>query len=88
MVDVIRLGAVAVTAALCALTVRKGAPELSMVLALTGGAILLTMSMDAFQAIRAVLDTLEETAELSPALVTPVVKTVGIAILVRLASEL
>ncbi|MCI2106961.1 MAG: stage III sporulation AC/AD family protein [Intestinimonas sp.] len=88
MVDVIRLGAVAVTAALCALTVRKGVPEISMVLALAGGAVILTMSMDAFREVRSMLDTLEESAGLSPALVAPVIKTVGIAILVRLASEL
>ena len=84
----LRLAAIAVTAALCAAVVRKGAAELGLVLAIAAGAILLSASLDALSAVRDLMDLLSDTAGLSPAVVAPVVKTTGIAILTRLAAEL
>ena len=84
MPDILRLAAIAVTAALCAAVVRKGAAELGLVLAVTAGAVLLSTSLDALSSVRALMDLLSDTAGLSP----PVVKTSGIAILTRLAAEL
>ena len=88
MPDMLRLAAIAVTAALCAAVVRKGAAELGLVLAMVAGAILLSASLDALSAVRDLMDLLSDTAGLSPAVVAPVVKTTGIAILTRLAAEL
>lgn len=88
MTDIIKIAAIAVAAALCAVVVRKSAAELALVLALAAGAILLTCSMGALEGVRALMDTLADTAGLSPAVLAPVVKTVGIAILTRVAAEL
>ena len=88
MPDILRLAAIAVTAALCAAVVRKGAAELGLVLAVTAGAVLLSTSLDALSSVRALMDLLSDTAGLSPAVLAPVVKTSGIAILTRLAAEL
>ena len=88
MPDMLRLAAIAVTAALCAAVVRKGAAELGLVLAMVAGAILLSASLDALSAVRDLMDLLSDTAGLSPAVVAPVVKTTGIAILSGLAAEL
>ena len=88
MPDIIKIAAIAVAAALCAVVVRKSAAELALVLALAAGAILLTCSMGALEGVRALMDTLADTAGLSPAVLAPVVKTVGIAILTRVAAEL
>ena len=88
MSDMLRLAAIAVTAALCAAVIRKGAAELGLVLAIAAGAILLSASLDALSAVRDLMDLLSDTAGLSPAVVAPVVKTTGIAILTRLAAEL
>ena len=84
----LRLAAIAVAAALCAAVVRKGAAELGLVLAIVAGAILLSASLEALSSVRALMDLLSDTAGLSPAVVAPVVKTTGIAILTRLAAEL
>ena len=88
MPDMLRLAAIAVTAALCAAVVRKGAAELGLVLAMVAGAILLSASLDALSAVRDLMDLLSDTAGLSPAVVAPAVKTTGVAILTRLAAEL
>lgn len=88
MPDILKIAAIAVTAALCAVVVKKNAAELGMVVALAAGAILLTCSMGALEEIRALMDALNDMAGLSPAVLTPVIKTVGIAILTKVASEL
>ena len=88
MPDMLRLAAIAVTAALCAAVVRKGAAELGLVLALAAGAVLLNAALEALTAAVSLMGLLAGTAGLSPAVVAPVVKTTGIAILTRLAAEL
>ena len=88
MPDMLRLAAIAVTAALCAAVVQKGAAELGLVLALAAGAVLLNAALEALTAAVSLMELLAETAGLSPAVVAPVVKTTGIAILTRLAAEL
>lgn len=88
MPDIIKIAAIAVAAALCAVVVKKNVAELGMVLALAAGAILLTCSVGALEGVRTLMDTLADTAGLSPAVLSPVVKTVGIAILTRVAAEL
>lgn len=84
----LKIAAVAVAAALCAVVVRKSASELAAVLALAAGCIILSFSLGALESVRALMDTLADTAGLSPAVLAPVVKTVGIAILTRVAAEL
>ena len=82
-----KLAAVAVTAALCATVVRKTAPEVSMVLALAAGALILASSLDALNAVVETMNELSDTAGLSPALLSPVLKTAGIAVMIRVAGE-
>lgn len=86
--DVIKLAAVAVIGALCALTVRKQTPELALVLGLTTGVLLLTAALSAMAALRDFLDSLVVLAGLSPAVLAPLIKTIGIAILTHVAAEL
>lgn len=84
--DIFKLSALAVTAALCALVLRKGAPELAAALALAAGIMLLGEAMEALFRIREMVDALARTAGLSPAVWKPVWKTVGIGIVAKLAS--
>ena len=88
MPDIVKIAAIAVCAALCAVVIKKNVPELGIVLALAAGAILLSCSLGALEGVRALMDTLADTAGLSPAVLAPVLKTVGIAILTRVAAEL
>lgn len=82
-----KMAALAVTAALCALVVRQSAREVGLVLSLAAGAIILTQALGAVEAVRSLMEELGDRAGLSPAVLDPVLKTVGIAVLTRVAAE-
>lgn len=82
-----KMAALAVVAALCALVVRQNAREVGLVLSLAAGALILTQALGAVEEIRALMEELGERAGLSPAVLAPVLKTVGIAVLVRMSAE-
>ena len=82
------MAAVAVTAALCAMVLQKQAQELALVLALAAGVIILAFSVDALRGLRAMMDTLSATAGIGTQILSPVVKTVGIAVVTRITAEL
>ena len=84
--DIIKLSALAVTAALCALVLKKEVPAISAVLALAAGAILLWGAAGALSALRGAADALSRTAGLAPEVWKPVWKTVGIGVVTRLDS--
>ena len=81
------IAALAVAAALCALVVRRGAEGIALALGLGAGALILGQVLGAAEAVRALMDELGERAGLSPAVLDPVVKTVGIAVLTRISAE-
>lgn len=87
MESIVKIAAIAVTAALCAVVVKKQSPELGLVLGLVAGALILSFSLSALSSVKELMDTLADTAGLSPAVVMPVVKTVGIAIVTKLTAE-
>ena len=84
--DILKLAALSVTAALCALVLRKRVPELAVVLVLAAGVLILSQAMEALAGVRGLMDSLARTAGLSPEIWKPVVKTVGIGIVARLAA--
>lgn len=88
MPDMVKIAAIAVAAALCAVVVKKSTAELAMVLALAAGVLLLTLSAGALERVRALMVGLSEAAGISPAILAPVLKTVGIAMLTKIAAEL
>lgn len=87
MESVVKIAAVAIIAALCAVVVKKQAPELGLILGLLAGALILSFSIPALKNVKELMETLADTAGLSPAVLMPVVKTVGIAIVTKLAAE-
>lgn len=88
MEEILKVAAVAVTAALCAMVLQKNVQELGLVLALAAGVFILGFSLKAVEGVRSMMDTLADTAGISPAVLAPVVKTVGIAIVTRISAEL
>lgn len=84
----LRLSALAVTAAFCALLLKRGAPELGLALTLAAGTLLLGQAMDSLAGVRGLMDTLARTAGLAPEVWKPVVKTVGIGIVAKLSSAI
>lgn len=87
MESVVKIAAVAIIAALCAVVIKKQIPEMGLVLGILAGALILSFSMPALKSIKELMETLADAAGLSPAVLTPVVKTVGIAILTKLTAE-
>ncbi len=87
MTDMLKIAAVAISAALCAVVVKKQVRELGVVLALTAGAVILAAALETLQSVRELLDELAQTAGLEPAVLAPVVKTVGVAIITRVTVE-
>ena len=83
MEDILKIAAAAVAAAVCAVVVKQRAQEVGLVLSLAAGALVLTMALGAVESVRA----LGEAAGLSPAVLAPVLKTVGIAILTHISAE-
>lgn len=87
MTDILKIAAVAISASLCAAVVKKQVKELALVLAMAAGAVILTAALGALESVRELLDELAQLAGLEPAVLAPVVKTVGVAIITRVAVE-
>lgn len=88
MIDMMKVAAAAIVAAVCAVVVRKQAPEVALLLAAGAGVIILLYSSGALRAAVELMDKLGEMSGLSAAVVEPVMKVTGIAIVTRLASDL
>ena len=79
--------AVAVTAALCAAVVRRGAPEIALVLVLAAGIWVLLSVAESLSAVTALMEELSQLAGLDRSVVEPVFKTVVLSILTKLTAE-
>lgn len=84
----VKVAAVAIIAAVCAVVVKKNVQDLGMVLAIGAGVIILLFVLGAVEQIRSFMDELTEMAGLAPEVITPVIKTVGIAIITRVTAEI
>ena len=88
MESIMQITAIAVAAALCSVAVKRQAPEIGMVLGLSAGVLILLMSIPAIKSVKDLMVSLSETADLAPAVLTPVIKIVGIAIITKITTEL
>ena len=88
MTLLMKAAALGLTGAVAALLIKRDAPELglalSMAICLAGAGIALEM----FSQLREVVDMAREQTGLSPAVVGPVLKCVGIGVVTRLAADL
>lgn len=82
----LQLAALGVTAALCAMALRRGAPELAVLLTLAAGALLLSETLRVATTVKRLTDTLSQATGLSPTLWGPVWKTAGIGIVTKLSA--
>lgn len=88
MNDVGKIAALAVAAALCAVVVKKQAPDIALAMALAAGAALLLSCSQALEGVLGLVDELAQAGGLSAAAVKPVVKVAGIAVVTRIAAEI
>ena len=87
MEAMLKIGGVAVAAALCALLLKEKAGPFALAVALGATAMILVMALGAAEEVTAMISELQTMAGLSPAVVAPVLKAVGISILTRLAAQ-
>lgn len=88
MESILKVAAIAVASVLCMVVVKKQTPEIGVVLGLLAGTIILFLTIPAFRNAKELMEQLADTANISPAVLTPVIKTVGIAIITKLAAEI
>ena len=84
--DMLALGAVGVVAALFAVMVRQRAPEMALVLAMAACVLLLWNTLPLLESIRDVMEELASLTEISPTLLRPMLQTVGLALVTKLAA--
>lgn len=83
-----QVAAVAVAGAVCAAVIKKQTPDMALVVTLCAVTVILCAAVTALEPVRELMDALGEQAGLSAAVLAPVVKTVGIALLTRICAEL
>ena len=83
-----QVAVLAAVGAVCAATIKKQTPDMALALTICAVTLILTVAMTTFRPIRELMDTLAERAGLSAAVLSPVIKTVGVAILTRVSAEL
>lgn len=83
-----QIAAAAVAGAVCAAVVKKQAPDMALVVTLCAVALILSAAASVLEPVRELMDALGEKAGLSAAVLAPVIKTVGIALLTRVCAEL
>ncbi|MBR2935184.1 MAG: stage III sporulation protein AD [Oscillospiraceae bacterium] len=83
----LKIAAGAVTAALCAMMLRRNAGEFAVLIMLAAGAWVLAMSTQALIDVVSALSRLARVAQLENELVQPVIKVVGLSVITRVAGE-
>lgn len=85
---VIQAAGVCVVGALLGLTLRRGSPEMTLLLTLTSAVVVLLALAEPLRELMALLDRLAEGAGVSRTLLLPLYKAVGIAMVVKVGGGL
>ena len=88
MTDLGKLAAVALTAALLALTVRRQSPELALAVVLAGGAVLLSAALQYLAVVADFWRALASSAAVADEISGPLARAVGISVLIHLSAAL
>lgn len=87
MAVLIKIAAVAVAGAILCLVIKKNSPEMALLLTISLALIAITLAFDVITGVTDFMKSLSETAQISPAVLSIVMKTVGISIVTKLASD-
>ena len=85
---VLRAVILGVVGSVLGLVLRKNSPEIGLVLAIAAALLIVGLGIEFLATLLDFVELLTETAGLSPTLIAPVLKTVGIGILTRLAVDI
>ncbi len=87
MNEVIKAAAVGILATILALTVKKDNPAGAYLVTIGAGLTVLWLAIDTLSPVKRFLDELSEAANLSPAILSPLFKALGISIITKVAAE-
>ena len=88
MTVLIKAAVTGVTGSVIALVLKRSAPELGFALCAAVSLMAASLAVELLSGLAELLTLLEEDTGLSPAVVSPVIKCVGIGIVTRLSSDL
>ena len=88
METVVRVAAVCAAAALLAVVIKRGTPEIAMVLVMAAAAMGLLALREPVTALGDLFSLLRKESGLAPEWFTPLYKTLGIAVVVRIGGDL
>ena len=88
MTLLMKAAALGVTGAVAALIIKRSAPELGLAMSIAATLAAAAVAVELFGQLRDVVTMAREQTGLSPAVVSPVLKCVGIGVVTRLASDL
>ena len=84
---VIRIAIAGIVGSVLSLVLKRGAPEIGLLLAIVTALLIVILGMQVTFTILDFARTLQDAASLSPALLMPVFQTVGIGILTKLSAD-
>ncbi len=87
MTILIKIAAIAVAGTVLGLVIKKNSPEMSLMLTISLAMIALYLAFDTIKGVTDFIASLAETAQLSPAVLSIVFKTIGISIITKLSSD-
>lgn len=87
MSDVVKVAGAAILTAVCAMAVRRQVPELALVLSICAGALVVLYCTGAFESVLGFLDRLAQLGGISPEVLAPMLKAVGIGVVTRMAAD-
>lgn len=87
MTILIKIAAIAVTGTVLSLVIKKNSPEMSLMLTISLALVALYLAFDTIKGITDFLSSFAETAQISPAVLAIVFKTIGISIVTKLCAD-
>jgi stage III sporulation protein AD len=86
--DILIRGAViGIVASVIGLMIKKNSPEMALLLSVSAGVVILYFALSMLSGIKVFIQELADSAGLSPAILSPVLKNIGIAIAGKLTSD-
>jgi stage III sporulation protein AD len=87
MTVLIKIAAIAVTGAVLGLVIKKNSPEMAIMLTISLAVLALYLAFDTIKSVTDFISSLANAAKISPAVLTVVLKTVGISIVTKLSAD-
>lgn len=87
MTILIKVAAVAVAGTVLSLVIKKNSPEMALMLTISLALIALYLAFDTIKEVTQFIASLADMAQISPAVLTVVIKAVGISVVSKLSSD-